>query len=96
MEKIQKKLKELEELLTELKKDKKNPNAQQLNLITNYIRLASSAANFRSRVTVNKMKPKTEEKPKAKRGRPKKKDGNLLATSTKPKTLKDKLNKDLK
>jgi hypothetical protein len=93
MEKIVKKIEELEKLLNDYKPQKNE--GRKVKLITSYIKLAKQAATFKSRVVVNNYKPKTEEpkeQPKAKRGRPKKKENkNVLATSAAPKTLKDKL-----
>lgn len=96
MEKINKKIDELEKLLKDY--EPSNEEKRKLKLITAYVRLAQNVAKFKSRVVVNKFTPKTEEpKPKAKRGRPKKKENtNVLATSAKPKTLQEKLNEDAK
>ena len=108
MQKIKKKLDELEKLLKDHKPT--GQEARAFRLINSYVSLAVNAASFKSRVkndpNPQKQAAKLNEvfkdpanipkpKPQKKRGRPKKETKeNVLASTTAPKTLTEKLKND--
>jgi hypothetical protein len=106
MKKIKEKLSELVTLLEEYKAT--SQEQRSFTLIKSYVSLAQNAASFKSRVktdvnpkeqaaklnkTYKDYTPEPKPTAKKKRGRPKKKE-NVLASSTDPKTLTEKLKND--